>query len=178
MKYYLLIIGLFIGVLMTSGQSQSDFNSISTGSWMYDLNPSPFVNLYKMDYFEDDDGNKKSIKDILANEDIRIDDLPYIVFNYQEKSFFALKKKNDELRLFKVLSIHDDFFILCNRDDSFCDCKSETFLYFKPESKLQRIQRPFSFSLKRNLVKRLDDFGIAVPSHNEEMNFCDMLKSL
>lgn len=59
-----------------------------------------------------------------------------------------------------------------------CDCQGGTFLFYKPQQKLQRIEKAFSFSLKRNLIDRLDKFEILLTSDSEEKSFCDIIKSL
>lgn len=161
------------------GQSTNDWDAILTGKWMYDLNPSPFVSLYKMSYFLDDTGNKKTVSSILKEARINIDSMPYAQIEFNNNIYLATKKKvKDNIRLFKVLKETDDFFILCSEEDSICECKANTFIYYKPKLKLQRIQRPFSFSLKRNLIKRLNDLELSYPEDYEEMSFCQLLENI
>lgn len=179
MKSYLALILLFFVFQSSFSQTKDDWNTVSTGKWMYELNPSPFVSLYKMNYFIDDSGNKKSIKQILKEENINMDTLPYAQFNFKNNLYLATKKsKNSEVRFFKIIKENTDFFILCNQESEICDCKSGTFLYLKSTQKLQRIQKPFSFSLKRNLISRLVDYNIHIPVDYENKDFCELLKEL
>lgn len=102
MKSYLALILLFFVFQSSFSQTKDDWNTVSTGKWMYELNPSPFVSLYKMNYFIDDSGNKKSIKQILKEENINMDTLPYAQFNFKNNLYLATKKsKNSEVRFFK-----------------------------------------------------------------------------
>jgi len=67
---------------------------------------------------------------------------PYSIIEADQKNFFAYKKQaNSDIRVFKILKEKEDYFVLCNEDKDICDCKTETFIYFKPEEKLQRIEK-------------------------------------
>ncbi len=179
MKSYLAFILLFFVFKSSYAQTKDDLNTISTGKWMYDLNPSPFVTLYKMNYFIDDSGNKKTIEQVLKDEDINIDSLPYAQIDFNDNLYLVTKKsKNNTLRFFKIIKETPDYFILCNQESEMCDCKSGTFFYLKSQHKLQRIQRAFSFSLKRDLISRLKDNNIPVPINHDNKNFCEILKEL
>lgn len=179
MKIFLLISFTFILTQSSIAQSKDDWVAISTGNWMYDLNSSPFVSLYKMGYFIDDDGNKKNLTEILSEQNINLDTVPYAIIHFKEKNFLALKKKqNGEIKMFKILKEHSDFFILCNQDDSLCRCRSGTYLYYRPNFKLQRIEKPFSFSLKKNLIDRLKYFNIELPLNYNIMTFCELLETI
>lgn len=160
-------------------QSNSDWNAITTGKWMYDLNPSPFVSLYKMSYFIDDSGNKKNVSSILKEAGINIDSIPYTQIKFNKNIYLATKKnEKGNIRLFKVLKETDNLFILCSEEAPKCECKANTFIYYKPKLKLQRIQRPFSFSLKRDLLKRLDDMGIDKSGNYDNLSFCEIIEEL
>src|SRR5690554_3339112 len=160
-------------------QSNSDWNAITTGKWMYDLNSSPFVSLYRMSYFLDDSGNKKTVSSILKEARINIDSIPYAQIEFNKNIYLATKKsQKGNIRLFKVLKETDSLFILCSEEDAICECKANTFIYYKPKLKLQRIQRPFSFSLKRNLLKRLNDMGIDKPDDYGNLSFCEIIEEL
>lgn len=165
--------------LFVNAQTKDDFNKIVNGQWMYELNPSSFVMLYKLNFFTDKNNNKISITELLANENIELDTLKYGKIKYNHQFYLATKKsQNSDVRLFKIFKESMDYFVLCDENDDLCDCKSGTFLYYKPKLKLQRVEKPFSFSLKRNLISRLGEFNIALPSGYESMNFCGLLEKL
>lgn len=105
---------------------------------------------------------------------------PFSIINSDdEKTFFAYKKYDkSNIRVFKILKENEDYFVLCNEDKETCNCKSGTFLYYKPEKKLQRIEKAFSFSLKNNLIDRLNKFNIPTPKDYEELGFCEIIDSL
>lgn len=112
MKSYLAFILLFFVFKSSYAQTKDDLNTISTGKWMYDLNPSPFVTLYKMNYFIDDSGNKKTIEQVLKDEDINIDSLPYAQIDFNDNLYLVTKKsKNNTLRFFKIIKETPDYFI-------------------------------------------------------------------
>lgn len=121
------------------------------------------------------------IKDMLEKEgvEISIDTLPYLIVDYKEDSFF-LTKKNEKstIRAFKVLKSTEDLFIFCSDNIGLCDCKANTFIYKKSSKQLQRVQRPFSFSLKRNIIKRLNDMKVEKPDGYKDLSFCEILEEL
>src|SRR5699024_2482927 len=98
----------------------------------------------------------------------------------EDTLYLAVKeKKNRSPRMFRILKENDSYFLLCSRNAPICDCKWDTFLYFKVYNQLQRIERPFSFSLKNSLLSRLEDYKIPFPEKNiEDKDFCDLLKEL
>ena len=178
MKSYLPLILLFI-FKFSFAQTKNDFNTIITSKWIYELNPSPFVALYKMNYFIDDSGDKKSIEQILKEADINIETLPYAQIDFNNNLYLATKKsKNSDFRFFKIMKETSQIFILCDVESEMCDCKSGTFLYFKSQEKLQRVQKAFSFSLKRNLISRLEAYDIQVSENQENKDFCKILREL
>lgn len=123
----------------------------------------------------------ESIKDMLEKEGVEmsIDTLPYLIVDYKEDSFFLTKKnEKSNIRAFKVLKSNKDLFILCSDDKELFDCKANTFIYKKSNKELQRIQRPFSFSLKRNIIKRLNDMEIDKPDDYDDLSFCEIIKEL
>jgi len=123
----------------------------------------------------------EAIKDMLEKEgvEISIDSLPYLIVDYNEDKFFLFKKKEkSSIRAFKILKSTGDLYLVCSDNVDLCDCKASTFIYKKSSKQLQRIQRPFSFSLKRNLIKRLDDMELEKPNGYEDLSFCEILKRL
>ncbi|KEQ30211.1 MULTISPECIES: hypothetical protein [Bacteroidota] len=108
-------------------------------------------------------------KDAFPNKIIELDNKQFLVVQKSEKSV---------IRAFKILEEREEFYILCSEDVDICSCKSSSFIYYKPSYKLQRIEKAFSFSLKRNLIARLHQFNIPVPSNYEDLKFCELLKQL
>lgn len=104
---------------------------------------------------------------------------PFSIIKSDEKAFLAFKKNDkSNIRVFKILKEKKDYFILCNEDEKVCNCKSGTFLYYKPKKKLQRIEKAFSFSLKKNLIDRLNKFDIPLPEDSNSLEFCEILENL
>ncbi|QTY27885.1 hypothetical protein [Flavobacterium sp. CS20] len=123
----------------------------------------------------------ETIKDMLEKEgvDLSIDTLPYLILDYKNDKFFLTKKtEKSNIRAFKILKTTADFYVVCSDNVDLCDCKANTFIYKKSNDKLQRIQRPFSFSLKRNIIKRLDDMELDKPEGYEDLSFCEILEGL
>lgn len=111
--------------------------------------------------------------------------LPQVVYpnkriNYLDKNYFSIQNSdNSEIITFVILKENNDLLVLCNKEvNDICDCQEGTFLFYKPQQKLQRIEKAFSFSLKRNLIDRLDKFEILLPPESEEKSFCEIIKSL
>lgn len=123
----------------------------------------------------------ETIKDMLEKEGVELstDTSPYLVVDFENDKFF-LNKKNEKssIRAFKILKSTVDLYIVCSDNVDLCDCKANTFIYKKSNDKLQRIQRPFSFSLKRNIIKRLDDMELDKPEGYEDASFCEILERL
>lgn len=104
---------------------------------------------------------------------------PYSIIDANQKNFFAYKKHtNSDIRVFKILKEKEDYFVLCNEDEDICECKAGTFIYLKPQEKLQRIEKAFSFSLKNNLIDRLKKFDISHIQKDDERTFCEILEAL
>lgn len=123
----------------------------------------------------------ETIKDMLEKEgvELSIDTLPYLIVDYEDDKFFLTKKaEKSSVRAFKVLKSTADLYIVCSDNVDLCDCKANTFIYKKSNNQLQRIQRPFSFSLKRNIIKRLDDMELEKPDDYEDASFCEILERL
>ncbi|MCT4317806.1 hypothetical protein CMT34_17445 [Elizabethkingia anophelis] len=95
-----------------------------------------------------------------------------------QKYFIYQKTRKSDIRAFKILKEADMFYLLCNDDNDVCQCKAGTFFYFKTDLKLQRIEKPFSFSLKKNLISRLKKYKIPLPNDSENMTFCELLQRL
>jgi hypothetical protein len=70
----------------------------------------------------------------------------------------------------------EGFFILCSENLSIFDCKTSTFLYYIPNLKLQGIEKPFGFSLKRNRADRLEEWVVKVPDYTNKMEHCELLE--
>lgn len=179
MKLLFAFLFCFFNVFCFS-QTKDDWNSIATGQWAFDVNPSLFVLSYRLDFFLSNDKSKKLFSsDLLKKENIDLADNSYKKFKYGDKGYLITKasgKKNS--RIFKILKEKNDFFILCSEDDVLCDCKSDTFIYNKSQNKLQRIEKPFSFSLKNNLLDRLQEFNIEYSQENEKLSFCQILEDI
>ncbi|KQR94455.1 hypothetical protein ASG01_00780 [Chryseobacterium sp. Leaf180] len=179
MKYILsFILSLFYGILCYS-QTKEDLNRISSGQWAFDVNPNLFVLHYQMDFFLSKDEHKKvSIPELLKRENTDLKENSYKKFKYDGEDYLVTRKdiKSDP-RIFKILKENETFFILCAEKRSLCDCKAETFTYFKPTNQLQRIQKPFSLSLKNNLLDRLKELS-ADTSTTENSSFCQILETI
>lgn len=171
--------GCLLHISSVQAQSISDWKAITTGKWMYDLNPSPFVQLYKMEFFLNDQGERTPFSEVLKSQKIDLDSMPFATIFFKNQEYLAVKRKNSgDPRLFKILKKGSDYLLLCDDEKEICDCKSGTFIYYIPESRLQRIQKPFSFSMKRNLTDRLNEWDIPLPSGWEKMGYGDALNAL
>jgi hypothetical protein len=123
----------------------------------------------------------KSIEYMLKKEGVKlsIDSASYKKIENTGENFLVIKNsKNSNIRAFKILKEHNNFFLLCSEIVDMCKCKSSTFIYYIPDSKLQRIEKPFSFSLKRNLISRLKEMKIDYPKEYDSLTFCEIMNSL
>jgi hypothetical protein len=123
----------------------------------------------------------ETIKDMLKKEGVELsfENLPYVIVDFENERFFINKRgENSRIRGFKILRETSNIYLLCSDNVELCDCKANTFIYNKKNNQLQRIERPFSFSLKRNLIKRLEDMDLNKPIDYKNMTFCEMLKEL
>lgn len=179
MKFILtIIISAYCGILCHS-QTKEDWNSITSGQWAFDLNPSLFVLSYKLDFFLSKDENKRfSIQELLKKENIDLKENSYKNFVYDNEEFMVIRKNSkSDMRIFKVLKENENYFILCTEKKNLCDCKAETFTYYKPKNELRRIQKPFSLSLKNNLLDRLQEFQTDT-SNIKQLSFCNILETI
>lgn len=163
-----------------NAQTKEDWNSLSTGQWAFDVNPSLFILNHRLDYFLAKDGSKKmSIREFLEKGNIIVENNSYREIKYGENHYLITRRKDKgNLKMLKVLKESDNLYVLCSENRDICDCRANTFLYFKSESKLQRIQKAFSFSLKQNLLDRLTENKIIYKPSTEDLSFCEILKNL
>lgn len=125
-------------------------------------------------------GNK-TIEYMLEKDglELSVDSALYKKIENKGENYLAIKNmKTSNIRAFKILKEYNNFFFLCSEVVDICKCKSSTFIYYIPDSKLQRIEKPFSFSLKRNLISRLKGFKIFYPKEYESLTFCQLINSL
>lgn len=108
-------------------------------------------------------------KEAFPNKIIELDKKQFLIIQKTEKS---------SVRAFKILDENEKFYILCSEDVDMCNCGSGSFIYYKPKLKLQRIEKAFSFSMKRNLVSRLNQLDIPVPANYKDFKFCEILEQL
>lgn len=100
--------------------------------------------------------------------------------NYLDENYFLIQDSDkSEIITFVILKENNDLLVLCNQEvNDICDCQEGTFLFYQPQQKLQRIEKAFSFSFKKNLLNRLKKFEILLPPESEEKSFCEIIKSL
>jgi hypothetical protein len=111
--------------------------------------------------------------------ELNIESQGYAIVNHDKKSFFLFKKKEkSDIRAFKILRKTENFYLLCLDDVELCNCKGNTFLYIKQNNKLQRIQRPFSMSMKKDLLKRMEQFSLKFPPEHNQLDFCELLSKI
>lgn len=111
--------------------------------------------------------------------ELSLDSAFYKKIEHTGENYLVLKNsKNSNIRAFKILKEYNNFFLLCNEVVDMCKCKSSTFIYYIPDLKLQRIEKPFSFSLKRNLISRLREMKIDYPKGYDSLTFCQIMNSL
>lgn len=158
-------------------QTTKDWNSISSGKWAFEVNPSLFVLNYKLDFFLSSDDKKHSINEFLKNKNLDIDEGNSEKFKHGD-NFYLVTNFNKKNRIFRVLKERDNYYILCSDDEKICDCKQNSFIYFKHKNILQRVEKPFSFSLKNNLLDRMQKQNIQIPKNTETMSYCEVLESL
>ncbi len=164
---------------LSYSQTTDDLTKIANGQWMFEVNPSTFLQLYKMNFFLDQSGSRVTISELLENEQIDLNNAPYGKIRYGAEEYLAVKRRPDsDIRLFKILKENNAYFILCSDGDDMCACKANTFFFFKGTSKLQRIEKPFSFSLKNNLLKRLEEYDQPIPPAIDSLSFCETLNAL
>lgn len=123
----------------------------------------------------------ETIKDLLEKEglELSVDNTPYLIVDFKDNKFFISRKsQKSRIRVFKILKETNDLYLVCIDNVELCDCKGNTFIYKKTNNQLLRIQRPFSFSLKRNLIKRLEDMELDKPDGYDNSTFCEILKAL
>lgn len=174
---FLVVISFTSG--LSYSQTTDDLTKIASGHWMFEVNPTTFLQLYKMNFFLDQSGSKVTISELLENEEIDLNKVPYGKIRYGEKEYLAVKRRPEsDIRLFKILRENNAYFILCSNEEDICECRANTFFFFKAPSKLQRIEKPFSFSLKNNLVKRLEEYDQPIPSTIDSLSFCETLNNL
>jgi hypothetical protein len=85
--------------------------------------------------------------------------LPKVVYpnkriNYLDKNYFLIQDSDkSEIITFVILKENNDLLVLCNQEvNDICDCQEGTFLFYQPQQKLQRIEKAFSFSLKKTCL--------------------------
>ena len=163
-----------------NAQTKDDWNNLTTGQWAFDVNPSLFILNHRLEYFLTKDDNKRiSIPELLEKENVIVENNSYKEIKYGENQYLITRRKDKgNLRMFKVLKESENLYVLCSENRDICDCKANTFLYFKSESKLQRIEKAFSFSLKQNLLDRLTENKIIYKPNKEDLSFCEILKNL
>lgn len=105
---------------------------------------------------------------------------PNSILEYQGKQYFLFQKsRNSEIRSYRILNESIGYLVLCNDDfDEICSCKGGTFLFYKPKQILQRVEKSFSFSLKKNLIDRIKEFQSPIPPNIEEKTYCEILQLL
>lgn len=157
MKYLLALFLIFIFV-----KSQAQFSFPYNYKFFYGKGSKP------IDYMLKKEGIKLSI-----------DSGSYKKIENTGENYLVIKNsKNSNIRAFKILKEYNNFFLLCSEVVDMCKCKASTFIYYIPDSKLQRIEKPFSFSLKRNLVSRLKEMKIDYPKGYDVLTFCQIMNSL
>jgi len=158
-------------------QTTEDWNSISSGKWAFEVNPSLFVLNYKLDFFLSSDDKKYSINEILKSKNLDVDEGNAQKFKHGD-TFYLVTNFKKKYRIFRILKERDRYYLLCSEDEKICDCKQNSFIYFKNKNILQRVEKPFSFSLKNNLMDRLQTQNIQIPSNTDTMSYCEVLESL
>jgi len=159
--------------------AQISFKPILTGEFMYDYYRNPISYLYydmiilqnptRQDGF--DTLKTKFIQDFLEK--------PYSIKYYlDDLRNVALIRRKDKIKFFRILKRNSNYMLLCKENKSLCDCKASMAIYFFDTDLLKNVERPFSFSLKRNLVYRLCEQGIEVDTVLAKKELCSLLQNL
>lgn len=174
----LILLGILLFVTLSSF-GQSSFKPILTGEFMYDYYKNPISYLY-YDLIILQNPYKQNTFDTLYSIAIRDfsekpDTVKYTFINSEE---VMLIRKNGNIRLFRVLKKSTDYVLLCKENKSLCDCKASMSIYFINTDELKNVEKPFSLSLRKNLLQRLNEHGVSLDGIDTSGQLCSLLKSL
>lgn len=95
-----------------------------------------------------------------------------------EKVLFY-KEDSTTIRPFYVLLHKEIFFLLSSKlEDELCDYKENIFLFIPSSGYLEKVQKDFSFSFKKDLIKKFNEqLGFSIQDE-EYKNYCEVLLSL
>lgn len=133
-----------------------------------DEEPAPMLAQYEL----------SELQDLLIN-----DDLPFLIAKSNGYKYIVFKPGLFRRQRELMRVIHQDkinnYFLLCPKIvDDICDCGTDLYFYLPVSNKLKSVQKPFSFSLKRNLTKLLKNKFNIYFDENQYNSTCDLLKLL
>ncbi len=122
----------------------------------------------------------ETILDYLSKNGVELEfeNKHYHQIEVNNNNYLVIKNERSKLRAFKILKETNQLFVLCLQKKDICKCNANTFLLVKSTNQLQKIERPFSFSMRRDLLKRLDKLQIEKPANIKGLAFCEILKEL
>lgn len=174
----MLICGLLLVKSLVS-YSQLDIKPILTGQFMYDYYKNPVSYLYYDLVILQNPSNTNSFDTLHLNivKDF-FKEAKNNEFAFIGSGEYMLFKRNGGLKFFRVLKNSEDYVLLCKENRSLCDCKTSMSIYFTDSKVLKNVERPFSFSLKKNLIYKLNRQGIELKDAHSDDDLCKTLEKL
>lgn len=141
--------------------------------------------LYLANGYDSDDKsffatNKYGVSDLLIEKlEIPIDEMEtgdFRVLQTGESQTLFYKKEEGLLRPYDIIVKTDRYYLLSPYAKSdICDYKANTVLFIPEKNYLKYVETPFSFSLRKDLAKKLDEeLGIEI-NPKDFGRFCEML---
>jgi hypothetical protein len=91
-------------------------------------------------------------------------------------NYLFVKNSKGKVKVYFLLLEGDGFYLSCLKPtNQICGCGSELIIYAPNSNTLKRVERPFSFSLKRNLINRLANLGILELEARDFKDLCNLL---
>jgi hypothetical protein len=138
-------------------------------------------------YTHDDNNQARVVPDLTVIGDslLQLTHEPFARYRYEEPDcslsdldLLFVKKKSGKIRRAFILIERDEFIIACTRPKELCDCGSDILIYLPSTNSLRAIERPFSFSLRKDLEDALRERAGFSLNRKDHTNLCDMLTML
>lgn len=103
----------------------------------------------------------------------------YAIRNVNQKQILFYKDNDGEIQPFDIIVTAPEYYLISPvYKEDVCDYKANTMLFIPQKKYLEYVESWFSFSLRKDLAKKLDaELNIAI-NPKEYRRFCDLLADL
>jgi len=158
---------------------QNNFQALSLSNYLstYHLNPYSYLLFDELLLSNNLSTNIQSASTIQVLDSIYSKD-GRNVFQISNE-LIVHRRSGGTYKLYRLLASNSDLYVLCARlEKGECDCKEDLYVYSIKSNKPILVRKLFPFSLKVNLIDRINEFSEESLSFEEYNTTCDVITEM